>query len=62
MRKEFEGELVFGDLKAIDFLKRKTSNDQITKKITIDYTSLIRIGVKEEEALNLIQRLIDKKK
>jgi hypothetical protein len=62
MKREFNGPLVFGDMKAISFIKRIQKDDITKKKITISYDSLLKIGVEKSQALDLIQRLLNYKK
>lgn len=60
--KEFDGELKFGDTKAIAFVKRIAQTDITKKKISIDYKTLVKIGLNQHEALDILKRLFNLKR
>lgn len=65
MRNEFDTPFnirpVFGDTSIIDKLKKDRMNRIETTKVTIDLKTLCKIGVEKNQALNLLERLINLK-
>jgi len=52
----------FGDIKIIELLRRNKTKDLEKTRITISLKSFIDIGMERAVALNLIERLVNKKK
>lgn len=58
----YSGPVKFGDTKLIEALEWKRKRDLEKTKITIDLKKLMKAGIEKEQAINLMERLVNMKK
>jgi len=58
----YKGKITFGDPELIHTIQTKKTKDLEKTKITIDFKTLVKVGLEKEVALNLIERIINLKK
>jgi hypothetical protein len=58
----YNGTIKFGDENLLNAIKSRYKKDLETSKITIDFRKLMKVGLEKNQALNLIERLLNLKK